>query len=386
MNSATWGFRLPRTRRTVAVAVSTAGIGILIASALFGATRSAAPASVRLDVAVAVAALAAVPLVMVRPVPGGILASLLVALSPVATPAVSFAVLFTAQHRPFRRALTVALAGTAGAAVQGMWRPVRGLPYGWWLLLMTAAFGALLGWGTWARARHALVEALRDRARRAEQEQELRVAEARAAERNRIAREMHDVLAHRLSLLAAAAGAMEYRPDAPPERLSAAAGVIRTSAHQALNELREVVAVLRNDDPDAPADEPPGQNLADLPRLVSEARAAGQSVEVDDSIAPPVEIPPLAGRTAYRIVQEGLTNARKHADGQPVTLALSGAPGAGLRIAVRNPAPPGAAPDRDAGSGLIGLAERAALAGGRVTHRVGDDGHFHLDAWLPWSA
>ncbi|MEV1327979.1 histidine kinase [Micromonospora costi] len=386
MTSATWGFRLPWTRRTVAMVVSTAGIGVLVASALFGATRSAAPASVRVDVAVAVAALAAVPLVIVRPVPGGLLASLLVAVSPVATPAVSFAVLFTAQHRPFRRALAVALTGTAGAAVQGMWRPVRGLPYGWWLLLMTAASGALLGWGTWARARRALVEALRDRARRAEQEQELRVAEARAAERNRIAREMHDVLAHRLSLLAAAAGAMEYRPDAPPERLSAAAGVIRTSAHQALNELREVVAVLRNDDPDAPADEPAGQSLADLPRLVSEARAAGQRVEVDDSIAPPVEIPPLAGRTAYRIVQEGLTNARKHADGQPVTLALSGAPGAGLRIAVSNPAPPGAAPDRDAGSGLIGLAERAALAGGRVTHRVGDDGHFHLDAWLPWSA
>ncbi|MGK5741164.1 sensor histidine kinase [Micromonospora sp. URMC 103] len=386
MNSATWGFRPPRVRATVATAVSTAGIGLIIASSLWAATRSASPAFVRVDVALAVASVAVVPLIMFRPVTGGVLASLLMALSPVATPAAGFAVLFTAQHRPFRRAAAVALVSIASAAVQGMWRPVRGLPYGWWLLLMAAALGAVLGWGTWARARHALFEALHDRARRAEQEQERRVTEARAAERNRIAREMHDVLAHRLSLLAAAAGAMEYRPDAPPERLSAAAGVIRASARQALSELREVVAVLRSDDPDARADEPPGQGLADVSRLVGEARAAGQSVEVDDSLAPPLEIPPMTGRTAYRIVQEALTNARKHADGQPVTLALSGAPGSGLTIAVRNPARSDAVDGGDAGSGLIGLAERAALAGGRVTHHVDDDSVFHLDGWLPWPA
>ena len=187
---------------------------------------------------------------------------------------------------------------------------------------------------------------------------------------------MHDVLAHRLSLLAAAAGAMEYRPDAPPERLSAAAGVIRASAHHALDELREVITLLRSDDAESPTDAPPGQTLADLPRLVDEARAAGQQIEVDDPLGPPVEIPPTVGRTAYRIAQEALTNARKHAAGQPVRLVLGGAPGAGLSIAVSNPTTPDSGATGSAGTGLIGLAERAALTGGRrrpttSTPRVG---------------
>ncbi|WP_406104667.1 sensor histidine kinase [Micromonospora globbae] len=389
MHAVTRALCPPWMRRRVWVVLSTVALGLLVGTGLYASVGSGTPALVWADVTLAVVAVALVPLVIARPLAGGVLGGLLVAVSPVVTPVASFAVLFTARRRPFRQALAVALLGAAGEAVQGAWRPMPGLSYGWWLLLMTVVFGALLGWGTWAQARHALLEALRDRARRAEREQERRVAEARAAERTRIAREMHDVLAHRLSLLAAAAGAMEYRPDAPPERLSAAAGVIRTSAHQALTELREVVTLLRGDDPDAPVDEPLGQTLADLPRLVEEARAAGQRVEIDDVRGPSVEPPARTGRTAYRIVQEALTNARKHADGHAVTLALAGAPGSGLRIAVRNgtgggPAAGGLSP-AGPGSGLIGLAERAALAGGRLTHHVDDTGRFHLDAWLPWS-
>jgi signal transduction histidine kinase len=329
-----------------------------------------------------------VPLVVRRPEVGGVLAGLLVALSPVVTPVASFAVLWTARHRPFRPALAVTVAGLAGEAVLGRWRPVEGLPYGWWFLLIAAAFAALLGWGTWARARHALVAALRDRARRAEREQERRVAEARAGERNRIAREMHDVLAHRLSLLAAAAGAMEYRPDAPPERLSAAAGVVRASAQQALDELREVVTLLRRDDidTDTDPDQPVAQTLVDLSHLVAEARAAGQRIEVDDRLGASDGIPATLGRTAYRIVREALTNARKHAPGQPVLVTLAGAPGGHLTVSVRNPtAGPGSIAS-DPGTGLIGLAERAAVAGGSVTHHVDDSGCFHLTGRLPWPA
>lgn len=229
-------------------------MAVLVAITLWSATRSGSTALIRADVALAVAALALVPVVVRRPEVVGVLAGVLVALSPVATPVASFAVLYTARNRPFRQAATVAVVGVVGEAAQAVWRPMPSLPYGWRLVLMTAAYAALLGWGTWAQARHALLAALRDRARRAEQEQERRVVEARTAERTRIAREMHDVLAHRLSLLAAAAGAMEYRPDAPPERLSAAAGVIRASAHHALDELREVITLLRNDDAEAPAD------------------------------------------------------------------------------------------------------------------------------------
>ncbi|MGW3610244.1 histidine kinase [Micromonospora sp. NPDC005163] len=277
MDAATCDVNPPRTWRSAPVGVTTVAMGVLIATVLWSATRSGSTALVRADVALAVAALALVPVVVRRPEVAGVLAGLLVALSPVATPVASFAVLFTARNRPFRQAAVVAAVGVAGEAVQAVWRPMPSLPYGWRLVLMTAAYAALLGWGTWAQARHALLAALRDRAWRAEQEQERRVVEARAAERSRIAREMHDVLAHRLSLLAAAAGAMEYRPDAPPERLSAAAGVIRASAHHALDELREVITLLRSDDAEAPADAPPGQTLADLPRLVEEARRPGST-------------------------------------------------------------------------------------------------------------
>ncbi|MBG6103224.1 signal transduction histidine kinase [Micromonospora vinacea] len=384
MDAATCEVKPPRTWRSVPVAATTVAVGVLVATMLWSATRSSSAGLVGVDVALALAALALVPVVLRRPRIGGVLAGVLVALSPVATPVASFAVLFTARNRPFRQAAAVAAVGVAGEAAQALWRPVPSLPYGWRLVLMTIAYAALLGWGTWARARNALLAALRDRARRAEQEQERRVGEARAAERNRIAREMHDVLAHRLSLLAAAAGAMEYRPDAPPERLSAAAGVIRASAHHALDELREVITLLRSDDAESPTDAPPGQTLADLPRLVDEARAAGQQVEVDDPLGPPVEIPPQVGRTAYRIAQEALTNARKHAAGQPVRLVLGGAPGSGLSIAVSNPTTPDSGANGSAGTGLIGLAERAALTGGRVTHHVDAAGRFHLTAWLPW--
>ncbi|MEU8283293.1 histidine kinase [Micromonospora sp. NPDC048905] len=384
MDAATCEVAQPRTWRFVPVGVTTAAIGVLVATMLWSAVRSSSAALVGIDVALAVAALTLVPVVVRRPEIGGVLAGLLVALSPVATPVASFAVLFTARNRPFRQAAATAAVGVAGEAAQALWRPVPSLPYGWRLLLMAIAYAALLGWGTWAQARHALLAALRDRARRAEQEQERRVVEARAAERNRIAREMHDVLAHRLSLLAAAAGAMEYRPDAAPERLSAAAGVIRASAHHALDELREVITLLRSDDAESPTDAPPGQTLADLPRLIDEARAAGQQIDVDDPLGPPVEIPAAVGRTAYRIAQEALTNARKHAAGQPVRLVLGGAPGSGLRIAVSNPTTPGSGATGSVGTGLIGLAERAALTGGRVAHHVDAAGRFHLTAWLPW--
>jgi signal transduction histidine kinase len=131
---------------------------------------------------------------------------------------------------------------------------------------------------------------------------------------------MHDVLAHRLSRLATYAGAIEYRPDAPPEQVARAAGVVRAGAHQALDELREVITMLREDDGsgdgsagDGGAGQRPQPGLADLPRLVEESRDAGARVQLDDRVADPGAVPEAAGRTAYRVVQEGLTNARKHA-------------------------------------------------------------------------
>lgn len=196
-----------------------------------------------------------------------------------------------------------------------------------------------------------------------------------------------------------------------------AAGVIRESAHEALQDLREIIGVLR-----APEDaDRPQPVLADLRQLVEESRGAGPRVTFDRKVEGAADaVPAVTGRTAYRVVQEGLTNARRHGPGPdaPVSVGVRGAPGEGLTVEIRNPGkaapyrdashrdavPHGAAPHRDAvphrdapygdqefrpavpgsGQGLIGLTERAHLAGGRLEHGWDDD-EFRLHAWLPWS-
>jgi signal transduction histidine kinase len=344
-----------------------------------------------LNVAVGVVSLGLVPLLVRWPVPVAVLLSLLAAVSPAATPPATMAALLIACWRRFGVAVAVAGTGIAAHLIRGGWQPVSGLPYGWYVVLVCVAYAGLVGWGTVVRAHQALIFSLRDRAERAEADQARRVSEARTAERARIAREMHDVLAHRLSLLATYAGALAYRPDAPPEQVSRAAEVVRSGVHQALDELREVIGVLRDDSlPDLVAASRPLPGLAGLPELIGESRAAGVRIETGGEAWSAAGLPDVAGRTAYRVVQEGLTNARKHAPGQPVTVTLGGGPGAGLDVSVVNPAGsggPAAAgsgfPLPGSGTGLIGLTERLELAGGRLDWRNAD-GEFRLRAWLPW--
>jgi signal transduction histidine kinase len=201
-----------------------------------------------LDVAVGAVSLALVPFLARWPVVAAVLLSALAALSPAATPPATMAALFTGRWQRLGAAAVTAV-GVAAHLIRGVWRPIHGLPFGWWAVLVCVGYAALVGWGMLLRANHALITSLRERAERAEAEQARRVAEARAMERTRIAREMHDVLAHRLSLLATYAGVISYRPDAPPEQLSRAAEVIRSGAHQALEELREVITMPRDDQP-----------------------------------------------------------------------------------------------------------------------------------------
>jgi signal transduction histidine kinase len=293
---------------------------------------------------------------------------------------VTASALVVAEWRQFRVAAGVAAAGIAAQAVQGLWRPASGLSFAWWLVLVVAAYAAVLGWGAMVQARRALLSSLVERARRAEAEQGRRVAEARVAERSRIAAEMHDVLAHRLSLVAMYAGALEYRPDSSPQDLARAAGVVRDGVHQALSELREVIGVLREEDRPLPA-------LTDIPRLVEESHDAGQQVSLDDRMTGADEVPPACGRAAYWVVREGLTNARKHAAGQPVQVLLDGKPGTVLTIDITNSLPPGgpAGPGLPgAGAGLAGLSERVLLAGGQLDHEVAPGAGFRLHASLPW--
>ncbi|GAB3456367.1 histidine kinase [Streptomonospora sediminis] len=272
-----------------------------------------------------------------------------------------------------------------------------------WITAFTAVMvAAVLGWGTVIRHRRRLVLSLRERAARAESEARLRAEQAQLHAREQIAREMHDVLGHRLSLLSVHAGALEYRPDAPAAEVARAAAVIRGSAHQALQDLREVFGVLR-----APVGELPQPTLADVRGLVAESVAAGMRVELHEEVAEGRAPPDTIGRTAYRIVQEGLTNARRHAAGARVQVRICGGPGDGLAVEVHNTAaePEAGRPDSGAappvladaaasantgaerpsgGQGLIGLAERVSLSGGRLSHGPDESGGFSITARLPW--
>jgi signal transduction histidine kinase len=253
--------------------------------------------------------------------------------------------------------------------------------------------------GMLVRSQRLLVRSLQERARQAEEGQRLRIEDARRLERERIAREMHDVLAHRISLLAVHAGALEYRPDAPTAQVSRAAGVIRSCAYQALEDLREVIGVLRTGGTAADTGagpEPPQPTLADLAGLLDEARRTGQPVTLDERLAGSAGVPAGVGRHAYRIVQEGLTNARKHAAGAPERVLLAGDAGGDLVVELTNPLPAAVRPAGPAaaraaalpgaGAGLIGLAERAELVGGRLEFGPTPGGDFRLRARLPWPA
>jgi signal transduction histidine kinase len=257
-------------------------------------------------------------------------------------------------------------------------------------VITSFAMAAVVGFGMYVRARRELLRSLAERAERAESEQRLRVEQARHQERARIAREMHDVLGHRLSLLSLHAGALEYERSRSPEEATRAAGVIRESAHQALEELRAVIGVLREDanlDGRSDGPEAPQPTLTQLPDLLEESRRVGMELDAELAIDDLGRVPTAIGRHAYRIVQEGLTNARKHAEHSPVELRIVGSAGAGLEIELRNRLPLGSEQEprgQVPTAGLLGLGERAALAGGRLEHGTTPDGDFRLWAWLPW--
>jgi signal transduction histidine kinase len=257
----------------------------------------------------------------------------------------------------------------------------------WWLMLLviTALTVAILGWGAYIGSRRELMWTLKNRAERAEAEQELRADRARTNERARIAREMHDVLAHRISQVSMHASALSFRTDLDADEMRASATIIRDTAHQALVDLRGVLGVLRDPESGAPL-EAPQPTYRDVGQLVETVRSAGLKVSYDDRLGESAaELPDVIGRTVYRIVQEGMTNAARHAPGATLRIVVSGSPDAGISVELRNALAlrPGATPG--AGLGLVGLSERAALRGGRL-EGLREDGSWVLRGWIPWAA
>ncbi|TYP90810.1 sensor histidine kinase [Blastococcus xanthinilyticus] len=233
--------------------------------------------------------------------------------------------------------------------------------------------GAPLVLGSALGARQRARSALVDEQERAE---EALARQGALAERARIAREMHDVVAHHMSMIAVRAETAPYRlPDVPPPVRTEFAEVA-TAARRSLAEMQGLLGVLRSEDG---ADRAPQPGLGDLEELLRSARAAGAPLEWELDLP---EAPAALGLSAYRIVQQGLANAAQHAPGAPVEVRVTGEDGV-LRIEVVNG--PGTAPSAASGggNGLPGMRERAALHGGTVDAGPLPDGSFRLAAELP---
>ncbi|SFR94105.1 Signal transduction histidine kinase [Microbacterium sp. cf046] len=243
-------------------------------------------------------------------------------------------------------------------------------------VLVAAAFALLLAWTVGALVRAALrASANREAQERAE------VEAATEQERVRIARDMHDVVAHSLAVVIAQADGARYAAPADPAAATAALGTISTTARAALADVRLLLTQLRHNQ--SPGPQP---TLADLEELYAQVRAAGVELRVDIDPAPTVQPSAAVQLALYRILQEALTNALRHGDGGPVLVRLAwlatvckGRPG--VEFEVRNRLRSGEHPT-ESGHGLIGMGERANLVGGWLS-ASDPDGEFVVTGVLP---
>ena len=242
--------------------------------------------------------------------------------------------------------------------------------------------------GIWLLGR--AVRTWRSRATYAEQHQRDVARLAVAAERTRIARELHDVVAHSLSVIAVQADAAEAALGIDPPRAARPMAAIRSSARDALGDMRQMLHLLRaEDDGDEDATSggrEPARGVADLPQLVAGMREAG--LEVEAEICVPDHLPSGLGLAVYRIAQEGLTNVRRHAGPVPARLLVSSGDRE-LRVEVHNQAPrngasAAAVAELSSGFGLVGIRERVEAAGGVLDSGPAADGGFALVVRLPW--
>jgi signal transduction histidine kinase len=245
-------------------------------------------------------------------------------------------------------------------------------------VLAIAAVAWLVGFAYHERNRR--TAELTARAERAERERETEARAAAAEERARIAREMHDVVAHSLSVMVVQAGAAEAMLDADPERARRPLAAVQQTGRSALTELRRMLGVLRE-----MADEGPGlapqPGLSALDELARQVREAGLPVNVRVE-GEPRPLPPGIDLSAYRIVQEGLTNALKHAGPATAEVVVRYGPRE-LELVVRDDGRGRGPSANGGGHGLLGMRERVALYGGDLTAGPRPEGGFALAARLP---
>jgi signal transduction histidine kinase len=286
-------------------------------------------------------------------------------------PLAAFVALGTTVGQGYRRAgYAIAAIAFAGVLTVHVLRyPLGGFPLSGasaWLAWVAAYVAAVELW----RARRDR----RDQARAAAAETERRRG---SEERLRIARDLHDVLGHHVSLINVQAGVALYLMDDDPEQARSALTAIKQSSRDLLREMRSTLGVLRGVDEEPPHEAVAG--LARLPELVEATRAAGLPVTVRIS-GEPRDLPPSVDTAAYRIMQEALTNARKHAGPARASVLLTYAEdGITMRIDDDGTGPTGRS---DGGSGLPGMRERAAALGGTLSAGPRPGGGFRVDAHL----
>ncbi len=289
-----------------------------------------------------------------------------------------------AAYRPRRASIMALLVCLGGSAVAVLaWGPVQNVNLIWRLIFSAFLFGGLelTVWvlGDSMRYRRGYYAALEDRAARLEAERHAEGKVAAAAERARIARELHDVVAHHVSVMVVQADGAGYALRSDPDRAAAALQAIAGTGRQALAEMRRLLGVLRSADDQAALAPVPG--LGELRELLEQARAAGLEVSYTLS-GTPRELPEGAELAAYRVVQESLTNTRKHAGlAATAAVALRYEPG-GLVVEVTDDGLGGATED-SGGHGLAGMRERISMYGGTVTAGPLPGGGFGVTARLP---
>lgn len=280
----------------------------------------------------------------------------------------------------FRWGLAAALIGEVGAVMVTYRYPSGASDRKFTFVMMTVLVAGVYVLGLHMRTRRAYLRSVEERAERLERERDNEVKVAMAAERGRIARELHDVVAHNVSVIVVQADGASYAIDTDVGRARQALDTISSTGRLALAEMRRLLGVLReNDDAGAYAPQP---GVAQLDELVEQVRAAGLAVEFE------VEGTPEAmseGRqlTVYRIVQEALTNTLKHGGPRVSVSVRLRYSGDALEIRVVDDGRGAAAPDDGRGHGLAGMRERVAVYGGTVTAVPRAGGGFEVAAVLP---
>jgi signal transduction histidine kinase len=245
-----------------------------------------------------------------------------------------------------------------------------------WVLISGLVTGAGLT-GYYARTRRAHLASLVDRAARLERERDQEARLAASAERSRIAREMHDIVAHHIAVMIALADGAAYTAGGDPGQAVTLMGEVSATGRSALNEMRRLLGVMRQ--PDAPAPgHAPQPTLADVDDLLATVRAAGLPARLTVS-GRPFPLPPSAQLALYRMIQEALTNTLKHAAASSAQVRLTYRPGeVGLDVADDGRAGAGSA----AGHGIAGMRERAAVFGGEVSAGPGPGGGWRVHTVL----